>query len=66
MRRWITIKEYITNDHETLQTITIYPIESTKENVKAENRKYSYTRLLLVPEKEQSNPIYSIRKISRV
>ena len=65
MRRWCSIKDYVTIDQDRLQRIEIYAEES-KEHVKAEHRGYNYTLLLLVPEKEQTSSLYKIAKISRI
>lgn len=65
MRRWVTERTKKSIEHEELQLVVIYA-EENKEQVKREHKGYSYTRLLLVPKKEQSTPRYIISKISRV
>lgn len=66
MRRWATISDYITNDQDRLQRITIYAADEDKRTIKSDTKGYNHTRLLLVPEKAQNDSRYIITKISRI
>lgn len=65
MTRWATQRTYFSVDREQLHQITIYPVGDNKERVKADNKDFNYTRLLLLREKGNIDPEYMIQRISK-